>query len=292
MAESENKSNTRDYSTISPSARSLLLLKGLTDIPFAREAAELMQYPEKYEPDFELRDLRFWARVVHFESRYKSINQLLADVPIKNILEISAGFSFRGLAAVQQDGIHYIDTDLPEVIATKKEFINALQPHGINPKSKLEILPLNVLDEKAFEAIVNRFAPGEPIVIVNEGLLMYLGWEEKKQLFKTIHKTLDVRGGYWITADIYIKQRTEIPGMEPDDKLSKFFEQHNVRENMFDSFEAAEKFFTEQDFIVDKKAVPQPDKLVTLKYFLSSASEEQLKMLRSRTVKIQETWRV
>src|SRR5476651_505065 len=92
----------RDYSTISPSAKALLLMKGLTDIPFARQAAELIMLPEKYEPDYSLKDLRFWGRVVHFESRYRSIDHLLADVPIKNILEISSGFSFRGLAAAQQ----------------------------------------------------------------------------------------------------------------------------------------------------------------------------------------------
>src|ERR1700744_1462716 len=104
------QTNQRDYSSISPSAKALLLLKGLTDIPFAREAAEIMMAPEKYEPDFTLRDLQFWSRVLHFESRYKSVDQLMRDVPIKNILEISSGFSFRGLAAVQKDGIHYIDT--------------------------------------------------------------------------------------------------------------------------------------------------------------------------------------
>ena len=32
----------RDYSSISPSAKSLLLMKGLTDIPFIAEAAKLV----------------------------------------------------------------------------------------------------------------------------------------------------------------------------------------------------------------------------------------------------------
>ena len=36
-----NKTN-RDYNTISPSAKSLLLMKGLTNIPFAKEAAQLL----------------------------------------------------------------------------------------------------------------------------------------------------------------------------------------------------------------------------------------------------------
>lgn len=42
----------RDFSSISPSAKWLLLWKGYTNIPFAREVAELLEYPNKYIPDF------------------------------------------------------------------------------------------------------------------------------------------------------------------------------------------------------------------------------------------------
>ena len=290
MQGNENQTNNRDYSTISPSAKSLLLLKGYTNIPFAREAARLMMWPGKYEPDFNKSDFMFWGRIVHFESRYWSIDQLMADVPIKNILEISSGFSFRGLAAVQQAGVHYIDTDLPEVIALKKEFIKELQTET-NPKSKLEVLALNALDEKAFKEIINRFPADEPVLIVNEGLLMYLSTPEKEQLCKIIQNVLKKRGGYWITADIYIKQRNQMPGVQVDDKLTQFFEKHKVREQMFDSFEAAEKFFNNQGFIIDKKAVPDRDKLSTLPYLLKSATAEQMKLLGGAG-KIQETWRL
>jgi hypothetical protein len=48
----EQMINNRDFSSISPSARWLLLAKGYTNIPFARETAELLEYPNKYIPDF------------------------------------------------------------------------------------------------------------------------------------------------------------------------------------------------------------------------------------------------
>jgi len=63
-------STNRNYNTISPSAKSLLLMKGHTNIPFARETAELIKYPEKFNPDFSKKDMTFWARVVHFENRH------------------------------------------------------------------------------------------------------------------------------------------------------------------------------------------------------------------------------
>jgi hypothetical protein len=111
----------RAFSSISPSVRWLLLWKGYANIPFAREAAELLEYPDKYIPDFKKRDYTFRASTLGLENRYWSINQLLNDLTIKNILEISSGYSFRSLEYTRQKGVYYIDTDLQDVIAAKKE---------------------------------------------------------------------------------------------------------------------------------------------------------------------------
>src|ERR1700742_273595 len=113
----------RDYSTISPSARGLLLLKSKTTIPFAAAAARLVPIPEGYEQTY---DFAFWARALHFEARYRSIDQLLEGLGISNILELSSGFSFRGLQTVQERNVHYIDTDLDEVIGMKQSLAATL----------------------------------------------------------------------------------------------------------------------------------------------------------------------
>jgi hypothetical protein len=44
--------NGRNFKTISPSAKWILLMKGHTDIPYAAQTAELISYPEKFIPDF------------------------------------------------------------------------------------------------------------------------------------------------------------------------------------------------------------------------------------------------
>jgi O-methyltransferase involved in polyketide biosynthesis len=282
--------NDRDFSTISPSAKLLLILKGITDIPFAREAAELIFSPEEYALYFKNKDIGFWARVVHFENRYKSIDQLLSEISVKNVLELSSGFSFRGLNAIKQSGIHYIDTDLPNVIAVKKEILTALQGGNTVTDSQIEILPLNALDENQFNEITDRFPDGE-IVIINEGLLVYLNTDEKEKLCSIIHNVLKKRGGYWITADIYIENHDKKAGLNMDDDLQQFFDQHHIEENKFESFEAAEKFFRKAGFTIDKKAEPDNTKITTLKYLLENATEEQLLNLR-KAGKIQATWRL
>ncbi|MDD5361197.1 MAG: class I SAM-dependent methyltransferase [Ignavibacteria bacterium] len=289
--ENENLQNfaNRNFSTISLSAKWLLLMKGHTDIPYARHTAELIQYPEKFIPDFDKRDYTFWARTVHFEARYKSVNQLLDELSIKNILEISSGCSFRSLEKIKEAGFYYIDTDLPDMIESKKEFIKELQ-NGSDEKGKLELLPLNALDEEQFSKTVNRFPAGE-IVILNEGLLMYLSLNEKEQLCRIIHKILKERGGYWITADIYLKSQNAKLGLKFDEKTKDFFDLHNTEENRFESFDEAEAFFGRMGFVIDKESKSEQIKLSSLKYLLGCASQEQLLKIRS-TGKIQSTWRL
>ncbi len=280
----------KNFTSISPSAKSLLLMKGHTNIPFATTVARLAMRPESFEPDVQKKDFEFWLRVVHFEYRYKSINRLLEGLPIQNILELSSGFSFRGLDAVTNETVHYIDTDLPEIIEEKKALLSELQPGLSSLKGKIELLPLNALDERAFTQIVSRFSPGA-VVIVNEGLLVYLNETEKRKLCSIIHSVLKERGGYWITADIYTRQSTPNPSFKMQDKLQTFLDKHKVEENKFENMESAKAFFEDEGFIIDKEAEPDYSTLDSLNSLIASASPEQLGGL-GKTPKIHATWRL
>jgi O-methyltransferase involved in polyketide biosynthesis len=266
--------SSKDYSSISPSARSLLFLKAHTNIPFAKEAVAFITNQPGFTADADKKDFTFWARVVHFEMRYLSINQLMEDQPLSNILELSSGFSFRSLATTINRPVHYIDTDLADVIKTKKELIAALQKEPLHDGAQLEILPLNAVDEKQFTQTVNRFSGGN-IAIINEGLLMYLNIEEKEKLCSIIHNTLKEHGGYWATADIYIRNREQTKMLKFNDRLQAFFEQHNIEENKFESFEAAEAFFIRAGFVIDKEAEADYSKASSITSFLQSFTAEQ-----------------
>jgi O-methyltransferase involved in polyketide biosynthesis len=282
--------NQRDYNTISPSAKSLLLMKGHTGIPFARQTAELITAPEKYDADFGKMDLVSQLRTAHFEQRYWSVDQLLTELSTRNVLELSSGFSFRGLAITSEKDIHYIDTDLPEIIASKKELMEALDHGNVQANGRLELLPLNALDGGQFRSIINRFSEG-PVVIVNEGLLMYLDNGEKESLCAIIHDILKERGGYWITADIYVKGSPGRFKLDFDDKTRAFFERHNVEENKFQSFEEAMEFFRRMGFTIDKEADMDRFALTSVQYLKERATPEQLLMMKTAP-KMRETWRL
>jgi O-methyltransferase involved in polyketide biosynthesis len=281
---------TRDYSTISPSARSLLLMKSFTNIPYANEAASLMPYSDS-EKSSKLKEPGFWMRAVHFENRYWSIDQLLSDVDCRNVLEISSGYSFRGLDMVRRSAVHYIDTDLADVITSKKQLIAAFRTNGTSETGTLNLLPLNALDESQFENIVNRFPDGK-VAIINEGLLMYLNDEEKRKICRNVAGALKRSGGYWITADIYVKKRiTENVLLNGDEGEKQFFKRHRVEENKFESFKTAEAFFQDAGFVVEKEAQADKSKLSLLSRLLKNVTHDQLLKIQSAG-KIQATWRL
>jgi len=285
----EQVRNRREFTSVSPSARWMMNWKGYTMIPYARKVAEMLEYPQPYIPDFNKRDFTFWASTLGLESRYLSIDQLLNELDIPNILELSAGYSFRSLHFARQKGVYYIDTDLPEVIATKKEFLHCL-PEGTNTIGKLELLPLDALNAELFFEIVSHFPPGE-VIIVNEGLLGYLKPHEKEKLCATIHAVLTERGGYWITGDIFLNHKNRKLGLRYNKEISEFNELHQTDQNNFESFTEAQKFFNRMGFVVDKEAKLKYSDLSAFSYLKKSMTlRDFIKVKLSG--RIQATWRL
>ena len=249
-----------------------------------------MLAPKEYIANLDNMDFSFKARLMHFEWRYRSIDQLMDGLPVTNVLELSSGFSFRGLDLIRHKDVYYIDTDLPEVIETKKSFVEGLTSTDFQPIGKLEILPLNALDEMQFMETVKRF-PAGPVAILTEGLLMYLNPEEKLKLFGIIHQVLQQRGGYWIVADIYVRKEIDLRNVMLTEALQNFYAAHNIEENKFESFEAAEKLLCIPGLEIDKEASGDYSNLDSLKPFLDAASPQQLTILKN-AAQVRATWRL
>lgn len=265
-------------------------MKGHTTIPFAREAAELLEYPKEYVPDFKKKDYTFWASTMGLERRYRSIDQLLNDLAIKNIMELSSGYSFRGLEYARQKGVHFIDTDLPDLIAVKKDFVRSLKKEDSSFEGVLELLPLNVLDESSFHEITGHFPEGE-VAIVNEGLLGYLTRQEKEKLCTVIHDILLERGGYWITADICLKNKEQRLGLKYSDEIKEFNENQDTEGKSFESTEEAQMFFKEMGFVIDKVSDLKYSEMSSFKYFRKSLSLRNLLKMKGAG-NVFSTWRL
>jgi O-methyltransferase involved in polyketide biosynthesis len=243
----------RDFSTISPSARWLLLAKAHSGMPYARDVAELVFGHDEVAAAAAPPSPTEARRRRHFKLRARSVDEALDLVAATRIVELAAGLSFRGLARAERDDVHYLDTDLPELVALKRGLLVQLSPAPLAGTYRVE--PLDVMDDAA---VAGAFAslPDGPLSIAHEGLLMYLGADEKARLAASIHAALRARGGRWITADIYLRREPTVPREE---QLEKFLVAHNVEAQKFGSFDEAETFFTKAGFAIDRKLVPPID---------------------------------
>ncbi len=245
-------SGSRDYSSISPSAKNLLLVKAQTTLPFAKEAATLLLGAEVVAQTV-VTDHAAADRRSHFELRARSLDSALQEAEISSVLEIAAGLSFRGLALAAREKVTYVDSDLPEMVAIKSKLISDL--HAAPLEGTLRVRALDALDADAFRLAVSEFPDGE-IAIIHEGLLMYLGDDEKKRLAASVREALQGRGGAWITADIYVRSETHLLR---DESVKKFLAEHRVEENKFADFDAADDFFTTNGFSIEKRIAPSSD---------------------------------
>ena len=242
----------RNYASISQSAEWLALTRATTTIPFARAAAVLLfGEPIVRRAEAAVANLGE-QRVGHFERRYRSIDQGLEIVGHRNIVEIGAGLSFRGLAMAQSPEIHYLDTDLPELLAVKADLVTRLDHPPLHGTLRLE--PLDALTPGALVGAVRRM-PAGPVAIVNEGLLMYLDAGEKERLATNIRSILQERtGSRWITADCYVRDGERPTALDPE--VERFVADQRVEEQKFASWESAERFFEMQGFAIERRLNP------------------------------------
>jgi O-methyltransferase involved in polyketide biosynthesis len=242
----------RDYSSISPSAKSLLLVKAQTDLPFARRAAEIVFGTAAVEQGASA-DPAAALRRKHFELRARSLDAALQAHGAKRILEIAAGFSLRGLAMAASQDVAYVDTDLPELVSIKSDLVERI--HSGPLVGTLRVQALDALDADAFRRTTAGMPDGA-LAIIHEGLLMYLGDEEKTRLAASVRETLLERGGAWITADVYVRSETHLLREE---SVKKFLAEHRVEENKFADWAAAEAFFTSSGFSIENRLAPPSD---------------------------------
>jgi len=247
----------RDYSTISPSALSLLLMKSGSSIAFAKQAATLLwndSVPDELAHALTEENAR--RRLRHFENRYRSLDLLLSQANCANVLEIGSGLSFRGLELTRTSATYYVDTDLPTLSELKRELVARLHPEPLI--GTLRVQALDALDGNAFQSTVASMPDG-PLSIANEGLLVYLNAREKTQLASNVRAALLARGGRWLTADVYLKNPGGSAPTVGYGRSRQFIDAHRIEQNKFSDWAAAERFFNDAGFdVVERLAHQHP----------------------------------
>lgn len=208
-----------DPSLISVTAKLAAYYRQFSDIPFAQEVAKRIDAEAAFdqilrEHGLQRDKLTFYAPM--FEARYKSLTQLILQSGASQVLELASGYSLRGLDLTRSDAIDYVETDLPDVIATKVSLLEDVREHHkMIPSTRHVVAVANALDLDQVRAAAARLDPRRPLTVLCEGLLMYLSRNETEQLATNIHRLLgEFAGGSWITPDFTF--RVEAKDLPPE----------------------------------------------------------------------------
>lgn len=208
-----------DASLISVTAKLAAYYRQFSDIPFATEVAKRIGADEAFdrilrEHGLSRDKLTFYAPM--FEARYKSITQLILASGASQVLELASGYSLHGFDLTRNREIQYVETDLPDVVATKLGLLDDLRrQHGIPPVPLHVVTAADALDLEQVRAAAAGLDRRRPLTVLCEGLILYLSKAETERLATNIHGLLgEFAGGCWITPDFTF--RAEARGLPPE----------------------------------------------------------------------------
>ena len=236
----KEKINDSDYEEISPTAIVTAYPRIFTDIPYEKEIYKWLNTNCKTE-------LTLYKNLApEMEARYKLTNKLLNNSKIKQVLELASGYSSRGLI-YSKKGYNYVELDLESICKNKLKLfkdINIMIPEN------LKILTGNALRKSSFDECEKHFNKKEPIAVINEGLLRYLTFEEKKIVAENIYNILSKHGGIWITSDVTPKKfiKSQDNALQDFNKnVSKITSRNNLNDR-FENIDHIKKFFGDIGF--------------------------------------------
>ena len=228
------------FESISPTAILTSYPRIFTDIPYEKEIYEWLS--KNCDDEVKLNKLL----APEIEARYKLTDKIMEQLNISQVLELAAGYSSRGLI-YSKNGYKYVEMDLEEVSNNKKRLINELFKMNDN----LKIVSGNALNYDDYVKCDKYFDSNKELAIINEGLLRYLTFEEKRIVGENIYKLLKKHGGVWITCDVTPKRFIQKQD-EQNPNLNSDINTVTSRNNLSDRFEDENhirKFFREIGFI-------------------------------------------
>lgn len=228
-----------EYESIIPTAIVTSYPRIFTDIPYEKEI--FSKIGEENVKNVFLDKML----APELEARYKLANKLLNITGIKQVLELASGYSSRGLYYSKR-GYTYVEMDLPLMVEEKRRILKEM----LENFSSLHLVSGNALQEKDYKQVIPYFDKNQELVIINEGLLRYLTFEEKKIVAENIYQTLSTFGGYWITCDVTPKkfiehQNSNLPTLNTN--LNGITSRNNLNER-FEDINHVREFFSDTGF--------------------------------------------
>lgn len=254
-----------DPAQISVTAKVSAYYRKFSDIAFAAEVAAQIGADEAFAEivrahALDPAKLTFYAPM--FEARYKSITQLIRESATSQVLELASGYSLRGLDLTRRGSLHYVETDLGNVIAAKLKLLaDVRRRHAMQPNSSHVVAVADALELEQVRTAVAGLERGLPLTVLCEGLVGYLTRAQTERLTGNVHSVLsEFSAGSWIVPDFAF--RSEIRAL-PAERIQlreaiTGVTQRQLDASAFEDYAELESFFRGAGF--DVRVYSQVDK--------------------------------
>jgi len=268
-----------DHSKVAPTAWGVAYLRTMTDIPMAetmfRGLESQLEASGESSPAWK-GDRDHLAP--QLEARYKLVERLLRATGCNQVLELASGMATHGINTAQANPvIQYVELDLPGVTKQKRAVLKAA---GIGLPPNLKIINGDVLDPSDIKQATTSFDKSKNVAIMNEGLLRYLTFAQKKQVANNVRGVLEVFGGNWVTPDVSLQQ-----AMAREDERAKGHTANiamttgiDLSKNVFRDEQHARDFFEGLGFTVDSHTFLEVTDELVSPVLLGMSDEEVIRL--------------
>lgn len=141
--------------------------------------------------------------------RHVILDHLVRASGARRVLELAAGLSRRGAAFTVDPDLLYTEVDLAPVLARKRALLSRTDAgRRVLARENLRLVDRDVVTEPLGDLV----EPGEPLVILAEGLLVYLVPDAQRALFRAARALLARAGGGTLAFDLVPACEAPPPG--------------------------------------------------------------------------------
>lgn len=158
--------------------------------PYARRLAG--EEGERIVSSMQRGEAMSWAFVVRTAIFDELLLAAIARDQIDVVINLAAGLDARPWRLTLPSELRWVDVDLPEILAYKREVLG-----GETPRCHYEAVATDLRDEAARRALFARLASNaRGVIVLAEGLLIYLKEEDVMSLARDLRAIPNIRG--WI----------------------------------------------------------------------------------------------
>jgi len=246
---------------VTPTADLIAYVRGLSDIPYARETSEWGNVSSIAAGFLQESGDEGKILAVMAESRFKRISLQAQDY--RHILELAVGRSPRGLIFTADPKVNYVATDLPDSLTTYRALMDELMGRHNLKRPNLQFAAVDAFSRDDISKAASLLPGGkEPMAVVSEGMMVYFDMDEKRRFLSNLHALFSIRPGILITSDVRLGQEARLA------KILQTTAQISGRDMLAHTFKdepAAQKFFGQCGF--DARPVLDKVDITTMRRF-------------------------